>query len=81
MSGSIVLAGVLLKLGTYGLFILVNTINFTLHKIKTLIIFGTIGGLFIRVLCLRQTDIKKIVAYSSVVHISFVMIGCIIFSK
>lgn len=39
-----------------------------------------VGGVLIRLLCLRQVDIKSLIAYSSVVHIRIVLSGLIIFS-
>ena len=76
-SGSILLAGVLLKLGTYGLlrFLIpvfpLATIYF-LPLVYMLCIIGIIYGSFTT---LRQIDLKKIIAYSSVVHMNFALIG------
>jgi NADH-quinone oxidoreductase subunit M len=76
-AGSVILAGVLLKLGTYGL------IRFNLDLfpaasqhyaglISTLAVIGIVYGALVAMV---QTDIKKLVAYSSVSHLGFVVLG------
>lgn len=69
-----VLAGVLLKLGTYGLSLLLPLI-----KINALLIFyfriSLIGSSVGALICLRQGDLKLLIAYSSVVHIGVVSLG------
>ena len=76
-AGSVILAGVLLKMGTYGLirFCLplfpAATLYFTPH-IMTLAVIGIIYGALVAMV---QTDIKKLVAYSSVSHLGFVVLG------
>lgn len=76
--GSIVLAGVILKLGSYGLmrFILI-IINICLKFNKFLIVVRLMGGIYSRLICLCQIDMKMLVAYSSVVHIRVLMGGMI----
>lgn len=74
VAGSIILAGVLLKLGGYGIirlraFFLHNPLVF---RVGILAIWG--GGI-LGAICLRIRDIKVIIAYSSVVHISLVLVG------
>lgn len=78
VSGSIILAGVILKLGGYGLIRLI--IIFTLVGISYNFIFITIrmiGGFIVSLICLRQVDIKSLIAYSSVSHIRLVLGGII----
>jgi NADH-quinone oxidoreductase subunit M len=76
-AGSVVLAGVLLKMGTYGLlrFCLPLFPDASRHAapyVATLAIIGIIyGGLVAMV----QTDLKRLVAYSSVSHLGFVVLG------
>ena len=76
-AGSVILAGVLLKMGTYGLlrFCLPlfpqATMAFTPY-IATLAVVGIVYGALVSMV---QTDIKKLVAYSSVSHLGFVVLG------
>lgn len=77
VAGSMLLAGVVLKLGGYGL---IRFLYFFLFRYINLI-YGFIlnvcllGGVYCSFVCLRQVDLKCLVAYSSVVHISLVVLG------
>ena len=76
VAGSILLAGILLKLGSYGLFLFLPNILVT----KTLIIYlfiRIVGALIASCICFRQSDIKSLIAYSSVVHITIVTVGLV----
>jgi NADH-quinone oxidoreductase subunit M len=76
-AGSIILAGILLKLGTYGLirfnlpFFPNASVDFAPY-IATLAVIGIIYG---AIVSFAQTDVKKLVAYSSVSHLGFVVLG------
>jgi len=75
--GSVILAGVLLKMGTYGL-IRFNLDLFPQTSIEYASIIATLAviGIIYGALCaMVQKDIKKLVAYSSVSHLGFVVLG------
>jgi len=73
VSGSIILAGILLKLGGYGICIsaLMGAICGVITPI--FIILSLMGGGILAIIILRITDIKVAIAYSSVVHMSMVI--------
>jgi NADH-quinone oxidoreductase subunit M len=76
-AGSVILAGVLLKMGTYG-FLRFNIPlfpNATLQFAPWIGLLAVIGILYGAMVSYAQKDVKKLVAYSSVSHLGFVMLG------
>ena len=76
-AGSVILAGVLLKMGTYG-FLRFNIPLFPQAAVQLapwMALFATIGILYGAAVSYAQADVKKLVAYSSVSHLGFVMLG------
>nr|QOL00694.1 NADH dehydrogenase subunit 4 [Mongolotettix japonicus] len=76
ISGSMILAGVLLKLGGYGIFRVMKIISYLGLKFNYFwISLGLCGGVIVSFICFRQVDLKSLIAYSSVAHMSMVIGG------
>src|SRR5947208_9072336 len=82
-AGSVILAGVLLKMGTYGLL----RFNFALFPQATrefaplFIVLAVIGIIYGALVAMVQPDVKRLVAYSSVSHMGFVLLGMFSFTE
>jgi len=78
---SVLLAGILLKLGSFGIykfnFILMPQINFFFSP--CIILCGLLSSLYISIIMMRCIDIKKIIAYSSILHMNLSLIGFFLF--
>ncbi len=76
-AGSVILAGVLLKMGTYG-FIRFNLPLFpeaSFEFAPAIAVLAIIGIIYGAIVSFAQKDVKKLVAYSSISHLGFVMLG------
>jgi NADH-quinone oxidoreductase subunit M len=76
-AGSVILAGLLLKTGAYGLlrFVLPLFPDAVADFASTAMVLAVIGILYGAVLAFAQTDLKRLVAYTSVSHMGFVLLG------
>jgi NADH-quinone oxidoreductase subunit M len=76
-AGSVILAGVLLKMGTYGLirFCLPLFPQSAVQYAPVISVLAVIGIIYGALVSMVQTDMKKLVAYSSVSHLGFVVLG------
>ncbi len=81
-AGSVVLAAVLLKMGTYGYVrFAIPLFPEAAHKFAPLIAtLAVIGIIYAALVAMVQEDVKKLVAYSSVAHLGFVMLGVFAFN-
>jgi NADH-quinone oxidoreductase subunit M len=81
-AGSVILAGVLLKLGTYG-FLRFGLFLFPKPAVELaplFLVLGVVGILYGALVATVQKDLKRLVAYSSVAHLGFIVIGTFAFT-
>jgi len=75
LAGSIALAGILLKLGALGILCVIPFLSSSQEICRGLIRVCLCGRVITSVICFRQTDIKSLIAYSSIGHIGLVLAG------
>nr|WBU93857.1 NADH dehydrogenase subunit 4 [Drosophila paulistorum]WBU93883.1 NADH dehydrogenase subunit 4 [Drosophila paulistorum] len=81
VSGSMILAGIMLKLGGYGLLRVLSILQLMNLKYGFIwISISLVGGVLVSFVCLRQTDLKALIAYSSVAHMGIVLAGLLVMS-
>nr|APX40299.1 NADH dehydrogenase subunit 4 [Sphaeroderma rubidum] len=74
VSGSMILAGIMLKLGGYGLLRMMILFKYFLNSLNIfIIIISLFGGVIVSLICIRQSDMKSLIAYSSVSHMGLVL--------
>lgn len=76
-SGSVILAGILLKLGTYGFlrFVLCFFPEANYFYTPFVYVLSCLGIIYTSLTAVRQTDLKRVIAYSSVAHMNLVILG------
>jgi NADH-quinone oxidoreductase subunit M len=79
---SVILAGVLLKMGIYGILRFNYPLlpDATMWAANAVAVFGVINIVYAAFVCLGQTDLKKLIAYSSVSHMGFSLLGMAAFT-
>jgi NADH-quinone oxidoreductase subunit M len=82
-AGSLILAGLLLKTGAYGIlrFVLPLFPHASMQIAPWAMLLGVIGIIYGAVLAYAQTDLKRLIAYTSVSHMGFVMLGIFAFNQ
>jgi NADH-quinone oxidoreductase subunit M len=80
---SVILAGVLLKMGIYGILRMNYGLlpDATVWAAQAMAVFGTINIVYAAFVCLAQKDLKRMIAYSSVSHMGFCLLGMSSFTK
>nr|YP_010183544.1 NADH dehydrogenase subunit 4 [Drawida gisti]QVG61473.1 NADH dehydrogenase subunit 4 [Drawida gisti] len=78
IAGSMILAAILLKLGGYGILRMLFLLGTNMPKVNLPIIgISLLGGVVTSAICLRQSDLKSLIAYSSVGHMGLMLAGAL----
>lgn len=81
--GSVILAGVMLKMGTYGFMRWVIPLfpEASEHWAWLFLVIGVVGIIYGALVAMVQPDVKKLVAYSSVSHMGYILVGLFVFNS
>nr|QCX29674.1 NADH dehydrogenase subunit 4 [Blattisocius keegani] len=71
IEGSVILAGLILKLGGFGLLRVNNYVILSLFMKGAVMVLSLWGAFVVSLICMRQVDLKKLIAYSSIVHMGW----------
>ncbi|MDX8393192.1 MAG: NADH-quinone oxidoreductase subunit M [Mariprofundales bacterium] len=82
-AGSVILAGILLKMGAYGFlrFSLPICPDASLYFVPLMVFLSLIAIIYISLVAMMQTDMKRLIAYSSIAHMGFVTLGTFMFTQ
>nr|YP_010192464.1 NADH dehydrogenase subunit 4 [Dipterophagus daci]QZO77420.1 NADH dehydrogenase subunit 4 [Dipterophagus daci] len=74
VSGSMILSSIMLKLGSYGLYRLFQMFYYKMVFLSMyLLVYNLIGAIVISGLIINEVDVKKLIAYSSIIHMNFLL--------
>jgi len=82
-AGSVILAGILLKMGAYGFlrFSLPICPDASQYFVPFIVVLSLIAVVYISLVAMMQTDMKRLIAYSSIAHMGFVTLGTFMFTQ
>lgn len=82
-AGSVILAGILLKMGAYGFlrFSLPMLPDASQYFVPLMVLLSLIAIVYVSLVAMMQTDLKRLIAYSSIAHMGFVTLGTFMFTE